>query len=370
MSVSSVDLVYVLPPPYGGVSMHVRRLRDRLSQKGIECRCYLDPRWHSRADSNGSSVPLLPRPLWKLPVSWSWLLPYGLRHPKSIVHCHYGFYWSGAMLAVRLKKRPVVMTIHDNMSVKKLRELPATERWAARRIMRDPGIRWIAVSEGVRSELWSLGVTPETISVIPAYLPPRVDEKLPSLPVALDTFLSQHNPILSAYGVRLYVDQNGLDLYGFDLCCEAVAELGREYPNIGLVLVIPQCGNDAQDERLLFLIRKLGIASSVIIWREPLPEAWPLWCRSDVYLRPTTTDGDSVAVREALSVGTPVVASDAVERPDGVFLHRSRDRKDLVAAIRLSLAAGHKSPGRQQTQEDNFERILDVYRSVYRSFGH
>lgn len=50
-------------------------------------------------------------------------------------------------------------------------------------------------------------------------------------------------------------------------------------------------------------------------------------------LRPTTTDGDSVVVREALALGCRVIASDVVPRPKGVELCEN-DARSLALAIR------------------------------------
>jgi glycosyltransferase involved in cell wall biosynthesis len=53
----------------------------------------------------------------------------------------------------------------------------------------------------------------------------------------------------------------------------------------------------------------------------------------DVYLRPTSTDGQSVAILESLGVGTPVVASNVVPRPQGVFLYQHLSLDDYCRAI-------------------------------------
>lgn len=65
-----------------------------------------------------------------------------------------------------------------------------------------------------------------------------------------------------------------------------------------------------------------------------------LLARSDAYLRPTATDGNSVAVLEALAAGVPVIASDVVPRPDGAKLFKFRDSTDFLA----KLSADHIAP--------------------------
>jgi glycogen(starch) synthase len=62
--------------------------------------------------------------------------------------------------------------------------------------------------------------------------------------------------------------------------------------------------------------------------------------RSSVFLRPTTSDGDSISLREALHFNVPVVASDAAPRPDGSILFASRDQEDFICAIETALQTG------------------------------
>ena len=63
---------------------------------------------------------------------------------------------------------------------------------------------------------------------------------------------------------------------------------------------------------------------------EAIEESASLWREADVVIRATNTDGSSLTVLEALSLGVPVVASDCAERPRGAVLFRTRDRSDLT----------------------------------------
>lgn len=54
----------------------------------------------------------------------------------------------------------------------------------------------------------------------------------------------------------------------------------------------------------------------------------------DVYLRPTSEDGNSIAIIESLSSGTPVVASDVVDRPETVCSYKYGDQSDFISKIK------------------------------------
>jgi glycogen(starch) synthase len=64
---------------------------------------------------------------------------------------------------------------------------------------------------------------------------------------------------------------------------------------------------------------------------------------SDVLARPTTIDGDAITVREALALGTPAVASDAVLRPEGTRVFRTGDAASLAQAIARAAESGRVS---------------------------
>jgi glycosyltransferase involved in cell wall biosynthesis len=72
-----------------------------------------------------------------------------------------------------------------------------------------------------------------------------------------------------------------------------------------------------------------------------VPEVTAALARSEVFLRPTDWDGDSVIVREALAVGARVVATDVSARPAGVELS-GRSGQELAHAV---LRSGRVSDG-------------------------
>lgn len=53
----------------------------------------------------------------------------------------------------------------------------------------------------------------------------------------------------------------------------------------------------------------------------------------DVYVRPTFMDGASVAVQEALVMNVPVLASDVVDRPEGVVVYKYMDIEHFISKL-------------------------------------
>ncbi|MEO7649742.1 MAG: glycosyl transferase family 1, partial [Bryobacteraceae bacterium] len=81
-------------------------------------------------------------------------------------------------------------------------------------------------------------------------------------------------------------------------------------------------------------------------------------------LRTTTFDGDSISVREALHLGTPVIATDNGMRPEGVRLIPISNPEALALAIEACLAGGRTRRG--QARQENLEAVLALYKELMR----
>jgi glycosyltransferase involved in cell wall biosynthesis len=174
-----------------------------------------------------------------------------------------------------------------------------------------------------------------------------------------------HSPLLSVYGYRLWLE-NGIDVYGFDMCIELVKRLKNQYPKIGLVISLPCIYLQEYYNTLAVRVSRDGLSENILFYTEPMDEAYPLWKASDIYLRPTSTDGDAVAIREALSLGTPVVASDIVSRPQGVNLYHHREQSGFFETVSAVLENRQeiRTSLRRLPSVDRFEDIARIYQTV------
>lgn len=82
----------------------------------------------------------------------------------------------------------------------------------------------------------------------------------------------------------------------------------------------------------------------------------------DVYVRPTSKDGDAIAIHEAISNGIPVVASDVVSRPEGVKTYPYHDKKAFLQAIDTSIT-DQKSVAKLQLS--SVTDYLNFYKSLF-----
>jgi glycosyltransferase involved in cell wall biosynthesis len=133
---------------------------------------------------------------------------------------------------------------------------------------------------------------------------------------------------------------SGLAHYHAELAVQAVRAVRREWPDARLwILAYDRDGPEL--DRLRELVSDLSWVDLSL--NLPAEEVSAALARSEVFLRPTDWDGDSIMVREALAVGTRVVASDVIARPAGVELS-GLSGAELASAIlrpvRVSDGAG------------------------------
>lgn len=140
---------------------------------------------------------------------------------------------------------------------------------------------------------------------------------------------SSHKIMLSAYAYDIK-QMDGVDLYGVDMLIDLMGALRNGGYDAGMVLVLPACSETSYARETLSKIHSENLEDVLFVYRKRLDEAIDLFALSDIYIRPSSTDGDSFAIWEALYAGTPVVASDVVARPKGCRLFKHRDRDDLL----------------------------------------
>lgn len=105
------------------------------------------------------------------------------------------------------------------------------------------------------------------------------------------------------------------ETYGFDLLINLIAKLKIEYPRIGLVIAL---ADDLYIKDYHASLKKrmveLGVLDDIYIMRGQ-KTLWPLFKYADLLVRPTSTDGDPLSIREANYFIIPTIASNISIRP-------------------------------------------------------
>lgn len=319
-----VLLVGPFPPPHGGVSVHVMMLQRLLLQSGSSCRVL-----NIRRDAPESDRYISIRSHLNF---MSVLVQYALKGWSFHVHIngHNVKSWLVALAAglIGLAGRGAVLTIHSGMAPAYLkpRGLGRLVAWVTCRFY----LRIIAVNSEIKDVLQSLSVPEAHIEVLPAFLPDQA--ALPELPESCALWFDTHDPVIST---ALFFRPE----YGFGVLVDAISELRKKHPRLGCVVM----GDTESAPEGQKLIVEHGLQQHMCaIGDVPHATSLAVIARSDIFARTTLSDGDATSVREAIALGTPVVASDVVHRPAGTFCFKTGDAGDLALKIdALISGTGH-----------------------------
>jgi glycosyltransferase involved in cell wall biosynthesis len=345
------------PPPYGGISVHVQRLKERLEERGIPCVVY---DYSSIRGKEDDIVAIRNKAIWFLNQLF--------HNTDSIIHlCGYS---PSALIALSLlvavKRKKVVV---DTSGFLFSQEGITLQHRLAFQIAAKTGIYFIAESSRSRDIMLSLGIKPENVNdeIIPCFIPPRARAgNIFKLTEELQNFISSHRPLITANAFRISF-YNNEDLYGIDLCIDLCANLKQTHPDIGFVFCLPTIGDYDYFNKMMRRVREKDIEDNFLFVTEPC-EYHAILMRCDIFVRSTNTDGDSVSLREALYFKLPSVASDAIPRPVGTVLFKNRDADDLTSKVEHILGnySFYKSKLETLKLEDNTEKILRVYYKLKR----
>jgi glycosyltransferase involved in cell wall biosynthesis len=358
--VSDLDVLILgpVPPPFGGIGVHVDRLVPLLQRAGLRVGVLN----HFRAVERPFVLGALKRnPLnyYRLPKKIS----------TQIVHYHHS-HWL-AIMAVALGKgrsgSRYIVTLHGNALASRLNSriplLSRVTRWALRRfdviIVVNPHIR----------NLIHRHIEGRHIDVIPAFL--EAAESAPPYDDTTETFLSSGTTLL----VPIYQVQfcrEGRDLYGLDTVVEAFSKLAVEREDLRIAFFIANRPKRRKAcdylSGLVERVEQVGLGGRVLmVFDLPLTPAF----RHDVLVvRATRAEGDAVSVREAISAKVPVVASDVVIRPPEVMTFLVNDSNDLCRALRLAfdeMGSGRGSVGGEAGSPSGSGQFLASLMQIYRS---
>ena len=143
-----------------------------------------------------------------------------------------------------------------------------------------------------------------------------------------------------------------------------MAGILRQYKGAGLLIV----GAGSLEESLRAHIASTPYRDHVLLYGD-MPHALTLRAtlECDVLLRTTLYDGDSVSVREALYIGTPVIATDNGMRPEGVHLIPASDPERLRDAVCQLLTHKRTPKAAGGDGQENIRAVVEFYAGVLRA---
>jgi glycosyltransferase involved in cell wall biosynthesis len=363
-AVDDLDILILgpIPPPFGGISVHLSRLVPKLQRSGLKVGVL--------NHFGSTAMPFVMAALSRNPLNY-YRVP--KRFPARIVHYHHSRWPYLVALALGKGSSPAryILTLHSGDIQK---HFPSSKsrtpfvgwitRWALRHfdtiICVDPKI-----ASFIRGHL-----DRQRLEVLPAFLE-SPDHEAEEYDATIETFLKSGRVlVVAAYGVQFL--QDGREVYGVDTAVEAFSELAQEQEDLRLVIFVARRPSRGKPRRhLARLERRLeeaGVRDRVLIVFDcPLV---PALRENSVFVRPTRAEGDAVSVREARRAGIPVIASDVVRRPRGVILFSGDDVTELCVALRAVLDgaiqpedAATIGDGSDDVLQNFSDRLIDIYRT-------
>lgn len=325
---SELAIIGPFPPPIGGIAIHLQRLLPYLQREDIDYFVY----------NTSGSAELPGQMLSVASNSRRWFLRYLFtsREPVVYIMTNQWPVWASSWVLSRVRGKKVVLSFHSEEITWALEG-----RGRLRRALIEAGLRaadtLVAVNTHIADGFAGIEGCAEKTHILPAFIPPaeRAEDEH-AIPEDVRRFASAHEPLLLAVGAPFL--EQGTDLYGIDMTLDLVDALRADYPKIGVIWALLDFIGSRPEyaAKMRAEVPGRGLEDHWL-FIPPQETFYPLYRLADLFVRPTTSDGDAISVRESLHFGLPVVASDASPRPQGVTTFPARNAAALEATVRATL---------------------------------
>ncbi|MFT3931310.1 MAG: glycosyltransferase family 4 protein [Spongiibacteraceae bacterium] len=347
----NILLIGAYPPPTGGNSVHIKRLKETLSAKGCKC---------TVIDIYGNPTPEIRQPdIHRIgPAGFGALLKcisLIKKTPHDVIHFHVSamerFLYAGHILTLFAESRAKkILTIHSGQFVDTYQSLPKIKQKVLSRLFHQ-FTHIIVVNSGQKRLLEDIGVTSDKVSVIPAYIPPELTS-FPEAETILNALKEDDRTLIVSSGY-------GEPLYGYHRIVGAIASNPVLTKKTSLLLCLYNRYDQEYMSQIESSLRKL---ESVQIIRDLNSEQFAyLLSKSNMYIRATDSDGDAVAIREAAHFGLSVIASNIGERPEYCRLFNVDDTISLGNQILESISHPTVESDASERMESTVDKIFKIY---------
>ena len=335
------------PPPVGGVSRNMLAIRDKLVRDGHRCSIIATTKSTRQTDEPNVYHP-----------ASAWALIRQIRALNfDVLHLHVGGEVSTRVLGLAficsiLGRKRSVLTVHSG-EFPHTKEALSASPFSIRGAIFRRFSRIVAVSEPIADVFRRYGVEGENVSVIAPYSLERPDPAV-AVPEDLREFWEAHSPLLLSVG--------GLEKeYDPLVQIDALAKIRVTFSNAGLLIV----GDGSMRSEVEAAAAESGCSANILIAGN-VEHAVTLHLinDADILLRTTLYDGDAISIREALFLGTPVIATDNGMRPAGVHLIPMNDAEALATAVEEITKNGPGESNETAQAEDNIAHVVRLYEQL------
>ena len=335
------------PPPEGGISRNMLAIREELLARGHSCAIIATSQSRHVVKESDVYHPSSPFALLRLLSSLKF----------DVLHLHVGGDVSARVLGLAAAcsffgRKKCLLTLHSGAYPSTDEARKASPNSIRGRIFRRfTGI--ITVNDAIAAVFGRYGVSPDLIKVILPFSLQLPDAQV-QMPRELSDFYERHSPVLLSVGG---LERDYDPLFQID----AMKEILNEFPNAGLMIV----GDGSMQNAAETAITSSGHAGNILIAGNVAHGVTlHLINDADIVLRTTLFDGDAISVREALFLGTPVIATDTNSRPKGIHLIDIGDKSALVNKVKEIMVKGDRKRPQSLPDVANIKAVVDLYEGL------
>lgn len=335
-------------PPHGGVQANLAAIRYALLERGFSCPVITLTR-SKYASTDDSEI--------YRPQNAIQLVKHLFRTRCDIAHLHLGGNLTFRLLCLTflcalIPRRKFVLTFHSGGYASS-----TAGRSAHPFTLRGFVFRKVDKIIGVNQEIIELfrkfGVESAKLQLIPPYALTGPSSET-EVPQALSDFLRSHNPVILSVGLLEHE-------YNLQMQIDVLGPVRETFPNAGLIII----GSGSQEKNLRNSIGEKSYAKDIMLCGDiEHASTIRVISESDLMLRTTIYDGDAISVREALHLGTPVIATDNGMRPNGVHLIPAANLEELHKAIKKQLNEPEQGISKVDDGNENILAVLKVYQEL------
>jgi glycosyltransferase involved in cell wall biosynthesis len=312
-----VNIIGKVPPPIGGVTIHTLRL-----YKWLEKEKYIDIKISSlnKTDIENTNIKYIGNYL-------IWILNkiiFGFK--EDIVHYQGANYFGLIMLYIANVLHPnfkLILSVHGEGYVGRLEKRQYLKKIIYFILNRLELI--ITSGKHLKQQLLSVNITSSIVVIDPFLMPLEGDKK--EYPQYVKDIINTDKFLICANAFNVDKIDEESDLYGLHLLSKVAIKLNDENIEYKMIIFIAIINDREYVDELFLELKNVHIVSDNNV------NGWQVIADSDLMIRPTSTDGDALSIKEALSFGVDVIASDVTPRNENVILFNYHDTDDLYEKV-------------------------------------
>ncbi|GAB6008065.1 hypothetical protein [Dysgonomonas reticulitermitis] len=318
MNVKKTKILIIgsIPPPIGGITIHVSRLLDILAQ--IE----------------------FPYSFVSIKKEYKTLFKSIITH--KVIHLHVSNpkvrFFLSIICFFTLKK--IIISYHGN--IKNFKRIDKLFNYLSILFANYP----IVLNEQslLVAKKWNTNSM-----IISSFIPPiKIQELSDDIYSLLDMLRDKYATICSTNAFDLIFDKKKQEVYGISFLIDIF-----KYDKERCLLISDPSGNYKS-----YIQSKCVIPSNVYFISQP-HSYFELLKEVDIMIRATTTDGDSLSIKEALYLGKKVICSDVVSRPKEVITYKFNNKDEFIKVLN-----DNKSSSNSDSKYDGSSFLVNLYKKL------